>query len=99
MCLPISCADVRKERTRTPLGRQLLLAASRDHLLHDLPACRLQWAHAAARQEQHPFVLIAGIHNIDPVARDGVMERGTGVFGDELKKSVPPRITGHGEYF
>jgi hypothetical protein len=50
--------------------------ASCDHLLHDLPACRLQWPHVAAGQEPHAFVFVAAINNVDAVARDRVMECG-----------------------
>ena len=67
---------------------------SRDHFLHGSQPCRLQWSHAASWQEPHAFVLIAAVDNIDAIARDGMMERGPGVFGDEFEKSLPPRIIG-----
>ena len=65
-----------------------------DHLLHDLAACGLQWSHAAPRKEPHAFVLVAAVKNVDPVARDRVMKRGAGVFGNESEKSFPPWVIG-----
>src|SRR5438093_1566737 len=47
---------------------------SRDHVLHNLTACRLQWPHAASGQEPHAFVFVAAVNNIDAVARDRVIE-------------------------
>src|SRR5438445_820622 len=40
---------------------------SRDHVLHNLTACRLQWPHAASGQEPHPFVFVAAVNNIESV--------------------------------
>src|SRR5437773_1464264 len=67
---------------------------SRDHVLHDLTACGLQWPHSAAGQEPHTFILIAAVKNVDAVARDRVMECGAGVFGNKSEECFPPRIIG-----
>ena len=72
---------------------------SRDHLLHDLAACRLQWSHAAPWQEPHAFVFVAAVNNVDPVAGDRVMKCGAGVFGNESEESFPPWIIGVTEQF
>src|SRR6266566_2873137 len=71
---------------------------SRDHVLHDLAACRLQWPHAASRQEPHAFVFVAAVNNVDAVARDGVMECGAGIFGNESEESFAPRVIGITEH-
>lgn len=63
-----------------------------DHFLHDLPPLRLQWPHAASRQEPHAFVSVAAVKSIDPVAGNRVMEGGSGVLGDESEERLPPRI-------
>src|SRR5436309_3213284 len=67
---------------------------SRDHVLHNLTACRLQWPHAASGQEPHPFVFVAAVNNIDAVARDRVMECRAGIFGNESKESFAPWVIG-----
>src|SRR5881296_4069456 len=67
---------------------------SRDHVLHNLTACRLQWPHAASGQEPHAFVFVAAVNNIDAVARDRVMECGAGVLSNESEESFPPRVVG-----
>jgi len=67
---------------------------SRDHLLHDLAAYRLQWSHAAPWQEPHAFVFVAAINNVDPVARDRVMKCGTGILGNESEESLAPWVIG-----
>src|SRR6266516_1766196 len=67
---------------------------SRAHVLHNLTACRLQWPYAASGQEPHPFVFVAAVNNIDAVARDRVMERGAGIFGNESKESFAPWVIG-----
>src|SRR5206468_9575530 len=67
---------------------------SRDHVLHDLTACRLQWTHAASGQEPHAFIFVAAVNNIDAVARDGVMECGASVFGNESEKCIAPWVIG-----
>jgi hypothetical protein len=67
---------------------------SRDHLLHDLPASRLQWSYAAPGQEPHSLVLIAAVKNIDAVAGDRVMKCGAGVFGNESEESFAPWVIG-----
>ena len=67
---------------------------SRDHVLHDPTAGRLQWPHAAPRHEPHAFVFVAAVNNIDAVARDRVMKCGAGVFGNESEESFPPGIIG-----
>src|SRR5207244_13538624 len=61
---------------------------SRDHVLHNLTACRLQWPHAPSAQEPHPFVFVAAVNNIDAVPRDRVMARGAGIFDTESKESL-----------
>src|SRR5206468_982704 len=71
---------------------------SRDHVLHDLAARRLQWSHSASRQEPHTFVFVTTINDVDAVARDGVMECGAGILGSESKESFPPWIIGVPEY-
>jgi hypothetical protein len=58
-----------------------------DHLLHDLPASRLQWPHAAPGQEPHSLVLIAAVKNIHAIAGDRVMKCGAGVFRNESEES------------
>src|SRR5438094_10467058 len=70
-----------------------------DHLLHDLPASRLQWPHAAPGQEPHAFVLVAAVHNVDAVAGDCVMECSARVLGDESEEGFPPWIIGVTEQF
>ena len=72
---------------------------SRDHLLHDLSASRLQRPHAAPGQEPHAFVLIAAVKNVDAVASDRVMKGGAGIFGNESEESFPPWIIGIMENF
>jgi hypothetical protein len=67
---------------------------SRDHLLHDLAACRLQWPHAASGQEPHAFVLVTAINNVYPVARDRVVKCGAGIFGNESEESLAPWVIG-----
>jgi len=67
---------------------------SRDHVLHDLAACRLQWPHAASRQEPHAFVFVAAVNNIDAVAGDRVMKCGADIFGNESKESFAPWVIG-----
>ena len=67
---------------------------SRDHLLHDLTASRLQWSHAAPGQEPHSLVLIAAVKNIHAVAGDRVMKCGAGVFGNESEESFAPWVIG-----
>src|SRR5438132_13848083 len=67
---------------------------SRDHVLHDLAAGRLQWPHAASGQEPHAFVFVAAVNNVDAVARDRVMECGAGIFGNESDEGFPPRVVG-----
>src|SRR5439155_17842923 len=71
---------------------------SRDHVFHNLTACRLQWPDAASGQEPDAFVFVAAVNNIDAVARDGVMKCGAGVFGNESEESLPPRILGVTEH-
>src|SRR5438046_9691974 len=56
---------------------------SRDHVLHDLAACRLQWPHAASGQEPNPFVFVSAMTNIDDVAGVGVVVFGSVVLGSE----------------
>src|SRR5436305_7330118 len=68
--------------------------SSCDHFLHDLPASRLQWPHAAPGQEPHAFILIAAVKNVDAVACDRVMECGAGVFGNESEESFAPWVIG-----
>src|SRR5438046_10428088 len=70
---------------------------SYDHLLHDLPASRLQWPHAAPGQEPHAFVLIAAVKNVDAVAGDRVMKCGAGVFRNESVESLAPWVIGETE--
>src|SRR5439155_21509290 len=67
---------------------------SRDHVLHDLAACRLQRPHAAPGQEPHPFVFVAAVNNIDAVARDRAMECRAGIFGNESNESFAPWVIG-----
>src|SRR5205814_4239938 len=67
---------------------------SRDHVLHDLTACRLQWPHTASGQEPHAFVFVPAVNNIDAVACDRVMECGAGVFGNESEESLAPWVIG-----
>src|SRR5260370_16563236 len=67
---------------------------SRDHLLHDLTACRLQWPHAASGQEPHAFVFVATINNVDAVARDRVMKCRASVLGNESEESFAPWVIG-----
>jgi hypothetical protein len=67
---------------------------SRDHVLHDVAACRLQWPHSASGQEPHAFVFVAAINNVDPVARHRVMKCGAGIFGNESKESFAPWVIG-----
>src|SRR2546429_8456674 len=71
---------------------------SRDHVLHDLAACRLQWPHAASRQEPHAFVFVAAVNNIDTVAGDGGMECGAGIFGNESEERLAPGVIRETEY-
>src|SRR5438876_10301884 len=71
---------------------------SRDHVLHDLAACRLQWPHAASGQEPHPFVFVAAVNNVDTVARDRVMECRASVLGNESEKCFAPWVIGETEY-
>src|SRR5881396_1016980 len=81
-------------RVRKKACGPLCSTASCDYLLHDLTACRLQWPHAASRQEPHAFVFVAAVNNIDAVARDGVMECGAGIFGNESEESFAPWVIG-----
>src|SRR5206468_983766 len=67
---------------------------SRDHVLHDLAARRLQWSHSASRQEPHTFVFVTTINDVDAVARDRVMECGAGILGNESKESFAPWVIG-----
>src|SRR5436309_14777051 len=64
---------------------------SRDHVLHNLTACRLQWPHAASGQEPHAFVFVAAVNNLDAVARDGGVECGASAFGNASEKCIAPR--------
>src|SRR5204863_7161594 len=68
-----------------------------DHLLHDLPASRLQLPHAAPGQEPHSLVLIAAVKNVDAVAGDRVVKCGAGVFRDESEESFAPWVIGETE--
>ena len=67
---------------------------TRDHLLHDAAAGRLQWPHSASGQEPHAFVLVTAINNVDAVARDRVMKCGAGIFGNESEESLSPWVIG-----
>src|SRR5947207_1413506 len=58
--------------------------SSCDHLLHDLPASRLQWPHAAHGQEPQAFVLIVAIKKVDAVACDRVMDLSEWIEGFPL---------------
>src|SRR5438874_12334075 len=60
---------------------------TRDHFFHDFAARRLQWPHAAAGQEPHPFILVAAINNIHAVAGDRVLECRAGFLGNESEES------------
>jgi len=75
-----------------------MLPAARDHFLHDLLACRLEWTQAAPGQEPDSFVLITAVDNIYTIAGDCVVERCAGILGNELEESIPPGISGHREY-
>src|SRR5436190_22416373 len=68
-----------------------------DHLLHDLPASRLQLPHAAPGQEPHSLVLIAAVKNVDAVAGDRVVKCGAGVFRNESEESFAPWVIGETE--
>src|SRR5436853_7144404 len=81
-------------RIRNETCGPLCSTASCDHVLHDLAAGRLQWPHAASGQEPHAFVFVAAVNNVDAVARDGVMECGAGVLGNESEEGFPPRVVG-----
>ena len=72
---------------------------SRDHVLHDLAASRLQWSHAAPGQKPHAFVFVTAINNVDAVARDGVTKCGAGIFGNESEESLAPWVIGMMENF
>jgi hypothetical protein len=65
-----------------------------DHFRHDFPASRLQWPLASAGHEPHAFVFVAAENDVDPVARDCVMERGARVFGNKSEESFPPVVIG-----
>src|SRR5438093_7027667 len=67
---------------------------SRDHVLHNLTACRLQWPHTASGQEPHAFVFVAAINNVHGVAGDRVMKCGTGILGNESEESFAPWVIG-----
>jgi hypothetical protein len=82
-------------RPAPTIGRESLSSMrSRDHVLHDPTACRLQWPHSASGQEPHAFVFVAAVNNIDAVARDRVMECGAGIFGNESEESFAPWVIG-----
>jgi hypothetical protein len=91
-----------REIRRTSIAREqpekkkplMCSMGSRDHFLHDLAACRLQWSHAAPGQEPHAFVLVAAVNNVNAIACDRVMECGAGVFGNESEESLAPWIIG-----
>src|SRR2546430_9775676 len=71
---------------------------SRDHVLHNLTACGLQWPHAASGQKPHALIFVAAVNNIHAVARDRVMKCGAGVFGNESEESFAPWVIGETEY-
>lgn len=66
--------------------------ASCDHFLHDHAASLLQWAHPSPGEKPHPFVFVSAVNNIDPVASDSVMERGSRILGKKFEKCLAPRV-------
>src|SRR5437588_3431427 len=67
---------------------------SRDHVLHNLAACRLQWPHTASGQEPHAFVFVAAVNNVHGVAGDRVIKCGAAVLDNESKESFAPWVIG-----
>ena len=74
---------IRLGETSTPLT---------NYLAHHLPARGLQWSHPAARKKPHSLVLIAAVNNVDPIAHNGVVKSGAGIFSNEPEELLPPRV-------
>jgi hypothetical protein len=66
--------------------------ASFNDLLQNLQPRRLYRSHASSRHEPKALVLSAAVDDLNVIVRRRVMERGTGVLGDEAEELFPPRV-------